>query len=183
MSEPTSGDNSKHPWYEIGEWSSLEQGDFLPNCPTLSPPEDLADRIANISLGDSVEIPSIITFGHLIVMSQSCDLQQKSVDQVLLCAMFDASKFESNKDRRGDIRKGRRPALHMLEKLEGPTFKFEQQVVDFRKIYTLPLDFALRFAQNLGDRVRLQSPYKEHLSQAFARYFMRVGLPTTLSDD
>jgi hypothetical protein len=32
-------------------------------------------------------------------------------------------------------------------------------------------------AVRAGDRLRLLPPYREHLSQAFARYFMRVGLP------
>jgi len=28
-----------------------------------------------------------------------------------------------------------------------------------------------------GKRLRLCPPYREHLAQAFARFFMRVGLP------
>ena len=28
-----------------------------------------------------------------------------------------------------------------------------------------------------SDRIRVLPPYREHLSQAFARFFMRVGLP------
>lgn len=30
------------------------------------------------------------------------------------------------------------------------------------------------------EHLRLLPPYREHLSQAFARYFMRVGLPQDL---
>jgi len=40
---------------------------------------------------------------------------------------------------------------------------------------TLKLFGQLR-AEN-GETLRLLSPYKEHLSQSFARFFMRVGLP------
>jgi hypothetical protein len=29
-------------------------------------------------------------------------------------------------------------------------------------------------------RWRLQSPFREHFSQAFARFFMRVGLPAAI---
>ncbi|MEZ2279409.1 MAG: hypothetical protein ACBR12_21120, partial [Microcoleus sp.] len=32
----------------------------------------------------------------------------------------------------------------------------------------------------LNDRWRLKSPYLEHFSQAFARLFMRVGLPSAI---
>jgi hypothetical protein len=31
-----------------------------------------------------------------------------------------------------------------------------------------------------GRRLRLLPPYREHLSQAFARFFMRVGLPVDI---
>jgi len=48
-------------------------------------------------------------------------------------------------------------------------------------------DDALRSAEDLrglaqrGEpRLRLRPPYREHLSQAFARFFMRVGLPTDI---
>ncbi|MHB1424077.1 MAG: hypothetical protein ACYC3I_12945 [Gemmataceae bacterium] len=50
-------------------------------------------------------------------------------------------------------------------------------VVDFHRLFTLPKMFVSRFAANVGPRLRLRSPYREHLAQAFARYFMRVGLP------
>ena len=75
------------------------------------------------------------------------------------------------------------PALHLIEKCDAKAFSFEKQVVDFRAIYTLPKDFVLAFAKTQKVRTRLLSPYKEHLSQAFARYFMRVGLPRPLSDE
>jgi hypothetical protein len=36
------------------------------------------------------------------------------------------------------------------------------------------------FANAAGHRLRLLPPYREHLSQAFARLFMRVGLPADI---
>jgi len=50
-------------------------------------------------------------------------------------------------------------------------------VVDFHRLFTLPKAFVSWFAASSGPRLRLRSPYREHLAQAFARYFMRVGLP------
>jgi hypothetical protein len=38
-------------------------------------------------------------------------------------------------------------------------------------------DLVVTVPPDLGPRLRLRSPYREHLAQAFARYFMRVGLP------
>lgn len=54
------------------------------------------------------------------------------------------------------------------------------RIVDFHNVYGVPLEFARRFADGKGKRLRLLPPYREHLSQAFARFFMRVGLPTDI---
>ena len=55
------------------------------------------------------------------------------------------------------------------------------RIVDFHNIYTVPLTFLESLLmQRLQPRLRLLPPYREHLSQAFARYFMRVGLPVAV---
>jgi hypothetical protein len=53
-------------------------------------------------------------------------------------------------------------------------------VVDFRQIYSLPVSFLRNFAAKAVMRKRLKSPYLEHTAQSFARFFMRVGLPTSI---
>lgn len=53
-------------------------------------------------------------------------------------------------------------------------------VVDFREIYSLPLAYLKLHAKALDQRWRLNSPFLEHFSQAFARFFMRVGLPSSI---
>jgi hypothetical protein len=53
-------------------------------------------------------------------------------------------------------------------------------VVDFRNVYSVSFDFLTEWVQRKGRRLRLLSPYREHLSQAFARFFMRVGLPVDI---
>ncbi len=68
----------------------------------------------------------------------------------------------------------------MLGATEHPDNNREAFVVDFREIYSLPLKYLTDHAANLGPRWRLQSPYLEHFSQAFARFFMRVGLPSRI---
>jgi hypothetical protein len=52
------------------------------------------------------------------------------------------------------------------------------RVGDFHDLFTVPravLETVLR--QRGMPRLRLLPPYREHLSQAFARFFMRVSLP------
>jgi hypothetical protein len=55
-------------------------------------------------------------------------------------------------------------------------------VVDFREIYSLTYDYLVEHGTILGPRWRLDSPFLEHLSQAFARFLMRVGLPSTIPE-
>lgn len=181
MSSTGTPEPSPYPWYQAGSWASLEQGDLLPNCPVLVPPANLAEVLLAAAEGDESNVEMRVQTARLIIMSQSCDLENDKIDQILLCAHFSASNH--SKGVRVEIRKERYPALHMIEKCSLPNHEFERQIVDFRTIYTLPKDFVVVFASTLGMRVRLLSPYKEHLSQAFARYFMRVGLPRPLSDE
>jgi len=58
---------------------------------------------------------------------------------------------------------------HGLEWSRGRTWR--------KAISSIPLAFVRQRAARADDRLRLLPPYREHLSQAFARYFMRVGLP------
>lgn len=58
----------------------------------------------------------------------------------------------------------------------------EHRVVDFHDIYTIPRHFLESLLQQRGKlRLRLLHPYREHLSQAFVSYFMRVGLPISVN--
>ena len=70
--------------------------------------------------------------------------------------------------------------LGTLNKCELEGFVADFQVVDFRNVYGVPLDFLIDLSKRNGKRLRLMPPYREHLSQAFARFFMRVGLPVDI---
>jgi hypothetical protein len=168
-------------WYQTGNWPALRQGDLLPNCFVLVPPADLVTLLENVKQGATLEGGLIIQRADLIILSQSCDLENEKIQQILLCACFPASSL--SKSDRNPIRRGQRPALHMIERCHIQNMEFDRQVIDFRTIYTLPKDFVMAYATSLGARTRLLPPYRGHLSQAFARYFMRVGLPHPLDDD
>jgi hypothetical protein len=68
----------------------------------------------------------------------------------------------------------------MLNKCELPCFNNEFLVVDFHNVYGVPYAFLDSLLKGQGKRLRLLPPYREHLSQAFARFFMRVGLPVDI---
>ena len=62
-----------------------------------------------------------------------------------------------------------------------PHFRSDVRVVDFRRVYSLPLEYFRAFAVRAGERVRLLPPYREHLAHALARFFMCVGLPIDIA--
>ena len=50
-------------------------------------------------------------------------------------------------------------------------------LVSFQHVYSLPVMLLSRMASRAKPRLRLLPPYREHVSQAFGRYFARIGLP------
>jgi hypothetical protein len=64
-----------------------------------------------------------------------------------------------------------------LERCDISGFEKDNIIVDFKSTFSVPLAYLkdnINFEEN---RLRLLPPYREHLSQQFARFFMRVGLP------
>lgn len=119
-------------------------------------------------------------------MTQSCDLELGKATLVALCPIFPLVTFEAanpelkRKGRWEEVRKGRLEGLHWLSSTAAPADNRQALVVDFRKIYSLSFAMLGQHAVESGPRWRLKSPYLEHFSQAFARFFMRVGLPSSI---
>lgn len=156
----------------------LAQGDYLLNCPVPIFPADYK------SGAEIKDVP--IRRGDLIVVTQSCDLEQRKVSLVALCPIQSIARLKetdqkfADRSRLEEIRKARFEALHMLGSPENPDDNQDIRIVDFREIYSLPIAFLSTHALTLGARNRLRSPFLEHFSQTFARFFMRVGLPTAI---
>ena len=73
------------------------------------------------------------------------------------------------------------PGYHVLNKCEIAGHEIDFLLVDLRRIFTLSVDAARAFAGANGKkRLRLLLPYREHLAQAFVRFFMRIGLPVDI---
>ena len=170
-----------YPWFTLVEGDQMEQGDILESCPVFSPPNELAEH----DLEPDARVPFDCDRPDVIVMSQSCDLEKgrEKVEEVLFCGVWQLSDFTegtfSKLDDWENARRGRFPAYHVLAGCELPGNKREPRVVDFRRVYSLPLGF-VRTRAAAASRIRLMPPYREHLSQAFARFFMRVGLPSDI---
>jgi hypothetical protein len=166
-------------WVQVNE-SSLRQGDLLPRCLVPIPGPGFATEDGPRE-GTAVEY-------DLIVLTQSCDLEQRKVRLVATCPIFPLAEFEvvnpgfARKGRWNEVLKGRIEGLHLLASPTVPEDNRQALVVDFREIYSLTYDDLVEHGTNLGPRWRLDSPFLEHFSQAFARFFMRVGLPSTIPE-
>ena len=172
-------------WYEIVNGDDIQQGDILKNCPVFMLPSEVS-----LDLSDPTGKPYEVPFQDrdVIVLSQTCDMVKgrEKISEVLLCAVWKKSDFTSGamstKKDWNDARKGAMPGFHVLNKCDLEGFERDYMVVDFHRVHSLPLDFVRKIATKLGNRIRLLPPYREHLSQAFARFFMRVGLPVDIPE-
>jgi hypothetical protein len=169
----------QYPWYASVEDDSVEQGDIFEACPVFRLPPEAVDR-------SITEIAVEWVPYDLIVMSQSCDLVagREKIEDVLLCAVWTRSEAlgGASKNDLEQIRRGQRPRYHLLAESKLASGTRDVRVVDFGEVYSLPLKLLRRRATQAGQgaRLRLLPPYREHLSQGFARYFMRVGLPVDI---
>jgi hypothetical protein len=168
-----------YPWFEAISGDELKQGDILENCPVFIPPTDLATS-------DRANARFTWEERDLVVLSQSCDLVKErcKLDEVLSCAVWKRSELakghlSTNKGME-DARRGNLPAFHLLAESRVPGLLRPVRVVDFRRVYTHPVEFVRKYASSTAPRLRILPPYREHFAQAFARFFMRVGLPVDI---
>jgi hypothetical protein len=185
------------PWYEsVQSHVPLTQGDIILQCPILqwqSNPD-----LTKLEISDQGQsIKNVINYikADVIVMTQACDLSNDKVNNVILCPHLSLDEYKKELSNKviaqnqvlnakswrkecNNIKDGYRWNLSMINSSDSPDISMTHRIVDFSDIYTLPRYFleAILKSQN-SPRLRLLPPYREHLSQAFARYFMRVGLP------
>ncbi len=166
-----------YPWYTTVVDATLRQGDIFFDCSVLVPKGEFSEVEGNL------KVKALAVDYDVIVMSQSCDLEQDNLELVLVCPHWPfsalAAKFDHFKSSKGKeaLQRGHLPGYHLINRHEVAGPLPEPRVVDFRNVYGIPLDYLKNLCEGTGDRLRLLPPYREHLSQAFARFFMRVGLP------
>lgn len=172
----------EYPWYGTVSDNVLCQGDILINFNVVVP-----NAIAE---GDSVsaEVRTIDT----VVMTQTCDIEQGKVKSLLLCPCWDFWTFVENGESKGQIwstaqrktlKQGNMPGYFVANEANQDGIVLGLIVIDFHEVYTAPTKVVSDFTATVGNRLRMLPPYREHLAQAFARFFMRVGLPVDIPDD
>lgn len=117
----------------------------------------------------------------VLILTQTCDFAQGKATNVLVCRLEDASAIGKNK--KEEIIKGRQPRYAMLEKSPFAEREIGLRIVDLSDIYQLPIEFVRQVAAAQTPRLRLLPPYREHISQAFARFWMRIGFPQDIKLD
>lgn len=184
-------------WYDVvASETRLTQGDLIFDCPVLqwqsTPIREKEDSKEQLKSAIDAVVADVI------VMTQACDLEQEKIQNVILCPHYPLSEYkdiwtkakqEINQNITAkawkreceDIRNGFVWNLAILNSTMGE-LSIEHRIVDFHEVFSIPLVFIESLIrQRQVPRLRLRSPYREHLSQAFARFFMRVGLPVGVS--
>jgi len=159
-------------WYRLSTSSIPGQGDILFDFPLLIARHDEQEASMTVDQ-ESLD---------LIVLTQSCDLENGKVTRILVAPAVSLSDwllenpFDLN--RLEEIRRGFDTSLYLLPSWpSGPKELEKDRVVDFGHLQTIDAAQVNQFVEKLGERVTLISPALEHFSQAVARSFMRVGLP------
>ena len=183
-------------WYEIvGPNIPLTQGDIIFDCPLLA----WQDNTLKLEGADETEILKSAANGiqaDVVVMTQACDLEHEKVENVILCPHVSLDDYrviwQDNMQRTDQNPTEKSWNRHCNDVCDGFMWHFTMlndcqidgssigiRIVFFNEVFTVPRSFLESLLRQRGhSRFRLLPPYREHLSQAFARFFMRVGLPT-----
>jgi len=176
-----------YPWYEsVNNNRELQQGDILLKFPIFEPPDDYLDLVYK-----EERINSKVRLQDVIVMSQSCDLARqidgtRKIDYALLCQIYFKDHLESTHPKYKDkglwetLRKGNKLDYHLLSNCDLENNICDFILVELKRTYSVKVEILQDFASRQENRIRLLPPYREHLSQKFARFFMRVGLPVDI---
>jgi hypothetical protein len=171
-------------WDQVNE-GSLQQGDFLPK--TLIP--QFGKNYGKANAGETEEVP--LAPADVIIVTQSCDLVVRANGKskarlVAVCPVYSMEDFTKANPHFGDskqrekARRGEVNGLHLIPSITSPDDNLNALIAVFKEIYSLPFAYTAEHASIIGERMRLKSPYLEHFSQGFARFFMRVGLPSDI---
>ncbi|MBN2208523.1 MAG: hypothetical protein JW759_04430 [Candidatus Coatesbacteria bacterium] len=176
-----------NPCYKlVTDPADMFQGDILTGCPCALLSEIPSDDILTRGYGTC---PADIAVYDAIILSQSCDLQPRKegkkkgedrIDNVVFCPIYPLEAFEKKHgpDLCKKVTAGKVIGLYSLRKTPlNSIFKGDRLVANFHNTFSLPIEVVRQLILRKGRRLRLRSPYRESLSQAFGRFFMRVALP------
>jgi hypothetical protein len=165
-----------YPHYRIVRDHSLEQGDIFPGFGIIVP--SLTEQDAKAQTEEDSLLVDVVEF-NVIVLSQSCDLENDKIENVIVCPIFELAELTGRFPgyNKKNLKRGHYPGVYILPPCEIARHVQLARIVSFRQAWTTPFSQVRKAALTTDDRVRLQPPYREHLAQAFGRFVMRIGLP------
>lgn len=172
----------------------LSQGDVLENV-----------EYKIIALEDESRVLYSITFPYIIVLTQDCDLEwdfenrndtekknhDKFLQSVLFCPAYISEQFKEGQHLlklnltmatwTGDLWKrviqNQHDRFHYLE--GGTEMNMPNLIIDFKHYYTISRD-EIYGSYKEKYKTSVETLYREQLSQRFAYYLSRIGLPTVV---
>lgn len=180
-------------WYTTYNSSDkLLQGVVITDFPLV----DLEDLDYPSSEGDK---ELAFQTSDVIVLTQSCDLQNNKVKFVHLAPVYrlksivDSSLRNDEKTNKPitklyeELRKGFRLNAFLLEDVSKRTVRRlqgEKLVARYDEAVVVPITFIEEFfaLSKRKNFLALKSPYRESLSQGYGRFFMRVANPIDYTD-
>lgn len=188
-------------WYEVvGPAVPLTQGDLILRCPILRWKALSAEELQALADPQRLQQATQLVAADVVVMTQACDMEHGKVPNVVLCPHMSITTFRQGWEK-SILAMGQNPTAKAWRatcndiadgyiwnqaflnciRVGGDDLESDLRIVDFHEVLTVPRGFLeLLIQQRVAARPRLLPPYREHLSQAFARFFMRVGLPTPI---
>jgi len=173
-------------WYQLASTTEpLSQGDIFRQLPIL----ELLDEEVSLDASNTTVDVDVVE-KDVVLMTQSCDLQpgRIKVDYVQLCPVYELAIFIKgktefkNRNKLSDLLNGKYPRFSVLASTEISAYPSEPLVVDLSRIYAVRVGYLDNFCRKYPEKLQLISPYREYLAQNFARLFMRVGLPSDISE-
>lgn len=171
-----------YPWFAAVSGADIEQGDVLLSCPRPVASLDILEGGASAE----IEVQTVTS----VILTQSCDLAMRNdgkwaAPSVLLCLVRFKNELVGHPQFGKDAgweeaRRGKHVRFHVLNCCQLAAQELDFMLVDLADVFVMSVDVVRRLAEQRSPRVRLLPPYREHLAQAFARVFMRVGLPSDI---
>jgi hypothetical protein len=155
-------------WYEPAV--ELAQGSIVRSFPFIQLDDSLAIDSGHFTRRDA----------DFVVLTQTCDIPKPAQRDLLLAEMVPYDVIAGVNDglasKQG--RQGLARGTSIAEFLLPPSseLKLGWTVVSFRSLFVVPK----KHVKEHGSEFAVATPYREHLAQAYARFTMRVGLPSPL---
>jgi hypothetical protein len=150
----------------------VSQGDMFDGCPLFG----MNDSDENVQ----IETDPIRWFARVVVLTQACDLATDKTLRVVVAVVHLAHEL---------VDEGVLKAAHIRDQIRrhqvfgwyflprNDETQVPESVVDFRNLHTVPLAILNQLRKRGQRRCRVDTPYREHLSQHFANTYARIGLP------